>query len=272
MCPRIHGRPFGPRSRGTPGRVWHCGTRNNRGIAIAALCVVRAAQWEVPSASVENNRSPGTVPLHSGRCDPPLLPFGVLLALHTFILPSGRGVEELERRRRGTRRPSWQGIGTQGSTGADEHLHTRPSIVFGKCNRPSLSRGSPPTVARQAFAKGAPSPSSLSARRGQHLASHAVSQGLCRPNTGAGEHPESPTRRRVAPPPPNRTPTPARAWPGLISPAARRRRGPKRAGSLHSSVSPGPRAGKRSSAGEFWTLGKGNAVWGPVFPGHLISG
>lgn len=75
-----------------------------------------------------------------------------------------------------------------------------------------------------------------------------------------------------SPPPPNRTPTPARAWPGLISPAARRRRGPKRAGSLHSSVSPGPRAGKRSSAGEFWTLGKGNAVWGPVFPGHLISG
>lgn len=48
--------------------------------------------------------------------------------------------------------------------------------------------------------QGAPSPSSLSARRGQHLASHAVSQGLCRPNTGAGEHPESPTRRRVAPP------------------------------------------------------------------------
>src|SRR6187402_2677240 len=40
------------------GRVWHCGTRNNRGIAIAALCVVRAwLRWEVASASVENNRS-----------------------------------------------------------------------------------------------------------------------------------------------------------------------------------------------------------------------
>lgn len=227
MCPRIHGRPFGE-----SGIAARATTVELQLQLLSAWCWCALLRWEVPSASVENNRSPGTVPLHSGRCDP-LLPFGALLAPHTFILPSGRGVEELERRRRGTRRPSWQGIGTQGSTGADEHLHTRPSVVFGKCNRPSLSRGSPPTLDSQAVAKGAPSPASLSARS---LATPPA-RVFAGPTPVRGSYPESPTRRRVAPPA-KRTPTPARAWPGLISPAPRRRRGPKRAGSLHS-VSPG---------------------------------
>lgn len=250
MCPRIHGRPFGE-----SGIAARATTVELQLQLLSAWCWCALLRWEVPSASVENNRSPGTVPLHSGRCDP-LLPFGALLAPHTFILPSGRGVEELERRRRGTRRPSWQGIGTQGSTGADEHLHTRPSVVFGKCNRPSLSRGSPPTLDRQAVAKGAPSPASLSARS---LATPPA-RVFAGPTPVRGSYPESPTRRRVAPQPN----VPQRPL-GLGLASYHQHHDDDEAPRGLARCTASAWAGKRSSAGEFGTLGKGNAVWGPVF-------
>lgn len=251
MCQCIHGRPFGE-----SGIAARATTVELQLQLLSACCWCALLRWEVPSASVENNRSPGTVPLHSGRCDP-LLAFWCALGA-THLHPSqrqggGRAGAKEERHEAAKRAGDWH----QGSTGADEHLHTRPSVVFGKCNRPSLSRGSPPTLDRQAVAKEAPSPASLSARRGQHLACHAVSQGLCRANTGAGE--------------PSRVSDTAasRPQPGLGLASYHQHHDDDEAQEGWLAAQRQPRAGKRSSAGDFGTLGKGNAVWGPVFLGDL---
>jgi hypothetical protein len=140
--------------------------------------------------------------------------FGVLLAAHPTPSSSQRqGVEELERawEEEKEARGGQAGRGlAPGSTGADEHLHTTPLRCFRQMQS-AISFAGKPAHARQP-----------SRRQGGTVARFPVStpgggsislampraRVFAGPNTSAGEHPESPTPRRVAP----------------SSPAARRRR------------------------------------------------
>lgn len=251
MCPRIHGRPFGE-----SGIAARATTVELQLQLLSAWCWCALLRWEVPSASVENNRSPGTVPLHSGRCDP-LLPFGALLAPHTFILPSGRGVEELERRRRGTRRPSWQGIGTQGSTRGRRTPPHQTLRRFRQMQSAISFAGKPAHAQPPSCCQGG----AVARFPVSTLASHAARQGLCRPNTGAGEL--SRVSDTAASRPPSQTYPNARsglAWPHITSTTTTTR---PQEGWLAAQRQPGRGRGVRQVNLGLW--GRGMPSGAPVF-------
>ena len=231
------------------GRVWHCGTRNNRGIAIAALCVVRAwLRWEVASASVENNRSRAL-----SRC----ILVDVTLCLWCPL--SDRGVEELERAWEEARGgQAGRGL-APGSTGGQTNTSTPDPPLFSANAIGHLFRG-------EARSRSTAKPSPRGRRRPlpcQHagvgsLASHASSHlGSLQAQRRCGGV------SRVSDTTASRP---------LITSSSTTTTRPKTVGSLHS-ISPGRGRGVRQL--EKW-LGSGFGlwgipVWGSAFLGDLVG-